>query len=270
MKKIELTNLIENIVRNLLTESGNIEVVQLCKQYYDLENDYLDFDQLMEFDQPIDYINKYVYNGDDSLWNAYLVKVKKVKEYSKTDIRNFVRQPEIKNQIIKFLKKQDIKIQKKQNDIFKELVIKYPVLQILDKQLSYNSPIEGTDIYKYGNNWSITTPGYYNDDIKLTSDEAKQYKQFLKDKGIVKKRIEKKYSYPMYDNVNKTSIIEADNKENRYTATIQFYVYTDNDSKAIIETDKIISELNKKYDNNTQLVHIYENKFGALKSRKVK
>lgn len=66
-------------------------------------------------------------------------------------------------------------------------------------------------------------------------------------------------------------LAEVVNKRNkRYSATIQFYVYAENDNKAKEEVEKIISELNRKYDNNSQMLNIYSNEFGSLETKKVR
>lgn len=57
----------------------------------------------------------------------------------------------------------------------------------------------------------------------------------------------------------------VDEQNNRYSSTIQFYVYAKNDKDAIKETEKIVSELNRKYDNNSQILHTYANDFGNIK-----
>lgn len=198
MKKQELIQLIEYTVRKVLNESAIPEIKQLCDEYSELVEEYLDFEQLLEFDSIIDYIKNEI-PGIENKWKLYLKNKSKQNNYSKKDEIDFIYQPDIKKQVLEYLKKQDKTIEKKQNDIFKKLVIKYPILQILDKKLSYNSSIEGIDIYKYGNKWSITTPGYYNDDIDITLKQANEYKKFLRDKGIANKRKEKKYQFVQYD-----------------------------------------------------------------------
>lgn len=66
-------------------------------------------------------------------------------------------------------------------------------------------------------------------------------------------------------------LAEVVNKRNkRYSATIQFYVYAENDNKAKEEAEKIISELNRKYDNNSRVLTIYSNEFGSLETKRGK
>jgi shikimate kinase len=74
--------------------------------------------------------------------------------------------------------------------------------------------------------------------------------------------IEQKVRQKLSEVVNK--------RDKRYSATIQLYVYAENDNKAKQEVEKIISELNRKYDNNSRMLNIYSNEFGSLETKKVK
>lgn len=74
--------------------------------------------------------------------------------------------------------------------------------------------------------------------------------------------IEQKVRQKLAEVVNK--------RDKRYSATIQLYVYAENNNKAKQEVEKIISELNRKYDNNSQLLNLYANEFGSLETKKVK
>lgn len=59
-------------------------------------------------------------------------------------------------------------------------------------------------------------------------------------------------------------------QEKRYSATLQCYIYAESDKEAIKEIEKLISELNRKYDNNTQLMSLYTAEKGNLETKKIK
>ena len=56
----------------------------------------------------------------------------------------------------------------------------------------------------------------------------------------------------------------------RYLLAIDFFIYAEDDEKAIELSEKIISDKNKKEDNQTRLIVLYEFPFGTLTNRPIK
>jgi hypothetical protein len=60
------------------------------------------------------------------------------------------------------------------------------------------------------------------------------------------------------------------NSENkRYVVTLQFYVWSDSDTGAILEGKRIAVELDTKFDNKAGMVEVHEQKWGTLSSSRI-
>jgi len=57
----------------------------------------------------------------------------------------------------------------------------YPILKRVKQELGYESPIQASKITKYGKHWAVSTPDLFIQDVKLSSDEGKEFKKYIKD-----------------------------------------------------------------------------------------
>lgn len=156
----------------------------------DLESEHID--AFLNFDDPIGAIGSYILKDKEGFqkeFKDYLESIG-VGEYDDKyrDRANFVSLPDVRKRIKVGFDAKEKEILTKTVAIEKELNKLYPVLAKLREQMPHEDPIQGTEIYKNGKLWSVTTPGYYNDDIAVTPEEVAEYKKFLKDAGIKTRR----------------------------------------------------------------------------------
>ncbi len=65
------------------------------------------------------------------------------------------------------------------------------------------------------------------------------------------------------------NIIQENNSEKRYVATIEFYVYAKDDNEAIEYVNKFCDEQKTKEDNQCEITNLIEQPFGTIESRKI-
>lgn len=63
-------------------------------------------------------------------------------------------------------------------------------------------------------------------------------------------------------------MVEISDKK-RYTVTLDFYLYANNDAEAKDKAKYIAAQFDSKYDNKCKVVEILEQPFGSLESRKI-
>lgn len=97
--------------------------------------------------------------------------------------RDFLSQSPIINRAKKAFKVKEKELYKKMDEIEKELLSMYPVLNKLSADMKQGTgPILGSSIKKARNGlWMISTPDEDVYDIDITSEEAAEYKKYLKD-----------------------------------------------------------------------------------------
>jgi len=177
-----------------------LDIKTLVNRYEELDNVFNEehWDAYMNTDNPIESFG-YLLGDSEGFKEEFKewLRGQGVSDYTYREVRAFTKKHE--EAIDKALKKNIQTARKEQNKIFNQLAGLFPVLTKLPDQMQDDSPILGTAISRQGHNWSITTPNYYNDDIDLTTDEALEYKKFLKAKGIKKSRKKTPYPTSYYD-----------------------------------------------------------------------
>jgi len=56
----------------------------------------------------------------------------------------------------------------------------------------------------------------------------------------------------------------------RYVITLDAYIYADTDEEAVNQAADLVKKMNKKYDNDADVVSLHEQPFGTFESRKIK
>ena len=180
-KKHHQQELDEKIARaNKMKTGGAVKgltperLTELLDNYREVEtNEIEDFNSFMEVDEP-------------SKWVARLLKDD---SYKGMERDKFYSDKQLKEKIVSALKEQEKTALKKLRAIDSEIEKAFPVIKKLYPQMQ-ESPLYGQAIYKWTkgkDSWTINTPKYYNDEVKLTSDEAKEYKNFLRLKSVKSK-----------------------------------------------------------------------------------
>ena len=181
-KKHHQQELDEKIARaNKMKTGGAVKgltperLTELLDNYREVEtNEIEDFGSFMEVDEP-------------SKWVARLLKDD---SYKGMERDKFYSDKQLKEKIVSALKEQEKTALKKLRAIDSEIEKAFPVIKKLYPQMQ-ESPLYGQAIYKWTkgkDSWTINTPKYYNDEVKLTSDEAKEYKNFLRLKSVKSKK----------------------------------------------------------------------------------
>lgn len=67
----------------------------------------------------------------------------------------------------------------------------------------------------------------------------------------------------------KEYMFEATSGKKRYVATIELYVWADNDADAKKNAEKIATALDNKLDNDASVTSLYEQLTGTLDNRKI-
>lgn len=99
----------------------------------------------------------------------------------KKNVEKFLEETGNEKKILAAFKKKKVDTEKRLEQIAVELGKMYPVLNKIKNEEYEASPVVGTKISKYGNSWSIETPIYDMDNIKLSAAEVEEYKKYLKD-----------------------------------------------------------------------------------------
>jgi hypothetical protein len=151
-------------------ESENEKLRSLISKIYNLErNEVNDVSQIMEFDDPVDYI-------------ARRLNMPEVLKMTKQELRkDRALMDIIHDKVEQDNKKLYRQIDRLKNEVFKM----YPLLKAIDKreEVPYDDNIlDAQKLYKEGKTWIIVTPRYYNE-ATLSKEEVVELKRFIKDKG---------------------------------------------------------------------------------------